>query len=361
MKTVFIENAEVVGRSIGRFPLVLDDEDAAVLDIMRYLLDCLAKGAAVRSLETYATHLRDFHSQLLVDSVEMRNVSDAYLTAYHCEISRRASATYASQIVRTVLSFLLYLEERGAISWVIGETSRHLITITRTKNGSVSHRLSRGGKSPKSNYYPSDRAIDIVKCSISSVPTLIERNSIMVDWGHVRGLRAMEICSLRTRQLPDRESVERALEDDRVMEVRLTRTKGDKPRLVEVHPLLLARTWKWIDTGRTEILRGVRRRAAAKGLSVSTSDAIFVSESTGKALSPKSFSNAIRKAFRKAVSAGDLTAAERVWAHGLRKRMVNREVKESSSLELGRKEHELRHQTGHGSLEALGTYVAAEK
>lgn len=358
MRTIFVDGLRVLDRRISRFPLVVYDDGSADMDIMRYLLSCLAGGGAIRSLETYATHLRDFHSQILVDKKAVGEVTDAYLSAYHEAIKNRASMPYASQVVRTVIAFLSYLEEKGKITGVIGETSRHAVRVSRTKNGSISYRLARGGKTPKSNQFPSIHAIDAVKCAISHAPELSERFSIMIDWCHVRGLRAMEVCALRVSQLADRGSVERALEDDRVLEVRLSQTKGGKPRMVEVHPLLLARTWKWIDTGRVEIQRAFRRKARAQGIMVPMTDAIFLSGSTGVALTPKAFSNAIRKAFKRAVAAGELTEAERVWAHGLRKRMINREVRNDRSNNDGRKERELMHQTGHGSLAALGRYVA---
>lgn len=328
------------------------------MGITRYLLNHLARHGAVRSLETYATHLRDFHTQMLIDGKTVDEVTDAYLSVYHEAIKSRASRPYASQVVRTVIAFLSYLEEKGSIAGVIGETRGYAVRVSRTRDGSISHPLARGGKAPKSNHFPSGRAIDAVKCATSHAPALGERFSIMIDWGDVRGLRAMEICALRICQLPDRDSVEKALEDDRVLEVRLSQTKGGKPRLVEVHPLLLARTWKWIDTGRIDIQRAFRRRARAQGIVVPKTDAIFLSESTGLALTPKAFSNAIRKAFKRAVAAGELTEAERVWAHGLRKRMINREVRDDQSNSDGRKERALMHQTGHGSLAALGRYVA---
>lgn len=358
MRTVSIRRVQVCGRVCERFPVVLRDDGSALLEVMRFLMHLFGSGLSEAGLTTYAAHLRDFHEQLLADNRAHGDVCAAYINAYHSAIKARASTQYAAQVLRTVLKFLEYLERCGAVCGVIGESSGYRIQITRKGGGGLSHHLTKGSQSPKSNYYPSDSSIEAVKVHGPSSPNLNERFDLMIDWGNVRGLRAKEICGLTCAQLPDMVSIERALEDDRCLEVTLTVTKGGRSRKLEVHPILLAKTKKWIDTGRQLLSRRVSKRARARGLPIPKSDAIFLSETTGEALTPKAFSNAVRAAFKRAVSAGDLTMSERVWAHGLRKRMINRELQARPVSDYNRGAHELMQQTGHASLDTLGRYVA---
>ncbi len=357
MRTVFVRLTKVRGRSCSRFPLIVKDDGAVLMDVMRYLMSCFAQGSSADSLRTYAGHLRDFHEQLTVDGREVSGTTIEYLNGYRAAIERRASPQYAAQVLRTTLSFLVNLEERCGVCGIVGEGPGYEVQITRTKGGGLSHPLIEGGRSPKSNWYPSDRAIGLIKAFGPDDPRLSERFTLMVDWCHVRGLRAKEVCALLVSQLPDSLSIERALEEGRMLEILLKVTKGGKPRNVEVHPVLIARTRKWIDTDRKSLRRVVEKRAREKGWSVPASDALFISESTGEALTPKAFSNSVRTAFLRAVNEGKLTKEERVWLHGLRKRMINREIDARPRTDANRREHEVMGQVGHASLSTLGRYV----
>ena len=100
------------------------------------------------------------------------------------------------------------------------------------------------------------------------------------------------------------------------------------------------------------------QRALRKGLVIEVSDNIFISEVTGKAITSKSLSNAVRNAYKRAVASGKLTKSQRVWLHGLRKLMINRELDSRPIKDAYRRENELRQETGHGTLDSLGRYVA---
>lgn len=361
MRTVNIRNAIIQGREVSRFPLLVLQDGGVDIDVLRYLLSLCRRGAAPRSLETYASHLRDFKAQLEVDGQQCSNINDAYLTAYFEAIRLRASKPFAAQVLRTVILFLTYLEEESEIVGVVGEGISYPVAIVYTRRGHVAHALMRGGQSPKSMQVPSSAAIQTVKRCGPKSAALSDRLAIMIDWARVIGLRAAEVCAIKIGQLPDRNSVQVALMEDRTLEVRLYTTKGSKPRLVAVHPLLLDTTWNWIDTGRAEIVKLIRQRARSRGESPPKCDSVFLSASTGIGLTPKALSNSIRRAYKKAVAEGLISNAERVWFHGLRKHMINHQLHGGDTRDPARRERILMQQTGHSSLEALGRYVVIER
>lgn len=354
--TTVVRDVHVRGRICKRFPVVATGGGDVLLDVMRYLIDCVARGAAESGLIPYAAHLKDFHEQLHVDEIAVRAVTLDFLNRYKTAIKNRASGPYAGQVLRTVLAYLDYLEGRGAISGVIGETDQFQVTITRTSSGGISHNLAANSTSPKSNYVPSDKAVQTIKRFGPKAPIYRERFELMVDWGHVKGLRAKEICGLTCGQIPSWPAIHAALSDDRTLELRLVITKGGKERNVDVHPLLLSRTRKWMEADRPKIDRAARRQAAKAGRPYVATDALFLSSSTGEAITAKTLSNSVRSAFKASVAAGELNDDQRVWTHGLRKVMVNRDVKGQRS-EYRPPERAVMQQTGHSSLATLGHYV----
>mgnify|MGYP001088076652 CR=1 FL=1 len=361
LRTISVYNVVVRGRKCRCFPLIVENDGRALLDVMRFLVKYFGAGGAEATLITYAAHLRDFHEQLLVNDQAVGGVSISFLNGYRELIKARATVQYAAQVLRTVLAYLDYLEQRGVICGVIGETSGYAIVIGRTKSGGITHALSEGASSPKSNYYPSDRSIEAIKARGPKGAIQRERFELMIEWGHVKGLRAMEICGLEIAQLPDEASIQKALEENQCLEMTLTVTKGGKSRNMDVHPLLLARTRRWIEADRPLVIKRAAKLAKNAGRALDVTDHIFISEVTGKRMSPKSLSNAVRKAFKRAVEDGVLTKAERVWTHGLRKRMINRELDSRPAKDRYSIENALRQETGHGSLDSLGRYVVDPK
>lgn len=355
--TTVVHNVEIRGRTCKRFPVVATGGGEVLLEVTRYLINCVARGAAESALITYAAHLRDFHEQLLIDRLAIRAVTLDFLNRYKAAIKQRASGPYAGQVLRTVLAYLEHLECRGAICGVIGETDEYQVTVTRTRAGGISHNLAADSASPKSNYVPSEKSVQSIKRFGPSGPVYRERFELMLEWGHVKGLRAIEICGLKCEQIPSWPAINAALADDRMLELRLVVTKGGKARNVEVHPLLLSRTRKWIEADRPKVNRAAKRRAEKAGKPYPATDALFQSSATGEAITPKAFSNMVRSAFKAAVDAGELMGDQRVWAHGLRKVMINREVESRPRSDHRPPERAVMQQTGHRSLASLGRYV----
>lgn len=360
MEIRFLHSIEIGGRMCERFPVISSEADGVLMGPMRYLIQCFEKGASFRSLETYAGHLRDLHEQLSVDDRSVQSITSTYLEAYKSEIAGRSSHVYAAQVLRTVLHYLLHQEDAGAVVGVIGESEAHAISISRTQKGGITHALMKGATSPKSNHYPSEKAIGTIKEFGPLDASLGERFELMIDWCHVKGLRAKEVCGLVVSDIPDEPSIVKALTDGRQLDVRLTVTKGSKARVIQVPAMLLLRTRKWMDTYRRQLVRIAHNKARYRGETFREPQALFLSRDAQGAITRKALSNAVRRAFLAAVARGDLTMQERTWLHGLRKTMINRENAARPRVEGNLAEHELRRETGHGSLDSLGRYVVVQ-
>ncbi|WP_349999136.1 hypothetical protein [Stenotrophomonas lacuserhaii] len=352
---VSVSNLQISGRHCSRFPFLFHAKSGAVINVNEFLIDKFSRGGSSTSLSTYAGHLREFLEQLEVQQLSLQAVTLIFMNMYKEAVEARSSRPYAAQLMRTIVDFLLYLESRGSIVGVVGQEHTHAIQVVITPSGRVRHPLMRGAESPKSNQVPSVCAISQAKVSTSRDARLAERDELMIDWCSVKGLRSKEVCSLLVSQLPSADEMQRALDRGVCIEMRVLVTKGNKPRNILVHPALLYRTYKWVRTGRASIIRGAICRARKRGIKFAGHPEIFVSV-TGKAHQPKSFSNKVRANHRKAVEDGRTAPEDRVWAHGLRKRMINTEAVGSQVdglLSVG----QLMQQTGHRSVGALGRYV----
>lgn len=167
----------------------------------------------------------------------------------------------------------------------------------------------------------------------------------------------MEICGLKIKELPDKKTAQNALKEERTVDVKLSVTKGSKPALIKAHPLLVIRTWNWIECERTACTKILRKKTKKLYAQYSEPEEIFLSLKTGLALLPRSLSNQVRNAFLTAVAIGELSESERVWLHGLRRFMATNELKLRDKAGQVRPEEIVRHQTRHSSLDALSPYI----
>lgn len=348
--------ANVLGKSVKGFPLILTDDGHVNWWTLDYFIYLYAAGTAPTSINTYATHLVDLHSQLEVDQKKVSEMTDPYLSAYNESlVSRGTSANYRRQMISSGLSYQMWLEKTQKTHGVIGEGPGFAIQVKHTRNGIV-HRLTKKprGYRGRKNQSPRQEWIDVIKAHGPLAPCLAIRFELMIDWCKTCGLRAKEVCLLRLAQLPDRLAVQKALEHEYNVAIYLVDTKGSNPATIEASPLLVKRTLDWIDIERESL---VHSRSVDSPQS-NTSPYIFISSQTGDALNPRAFSNQIRAAFRRAVSEGKLGSSERVWLHGLRHFMINHELDERKRAGQRNSEEIVRHKSRHGSINAMSPYVA---
>jgi integrase len=120
---------------------------------------------------------------------------------------------------------------------------------------------------------------------------------------------------------------------------------------------LVKRTWEYIDIHRSSVIKTFKKIALDSYNKYEEPKQIFLSEKTGMAMSPVSWSNSVRKAFLTAVEKGDLTEDERVWCHGLRHNFTTVLLRSLDDKGVKRPEAIARQSTRHGSDEAMEPYL----
>lgn len=347
------------------FPLIISANGAIHRMALSYFLDLLRRGVKTSSIFTYAQHINDFISQLEVDGQMLDGVTDDYLRAYSDDIVGREnglgrvnSKNYVTQVMRSAVHFLNWLEQEKYIRGVVGEGRFYKVRVTYTKGGNVKHPLIKDDtKDKRTSVTPRSDWINAVKAHGPSREDLASRFELMVDWGATLGLRANEICSLRLRQLPEMETAEKAILDKKLVYIRLTETKGGKEKVVPVSPLLIKKTWGYVFAERSRIVDEFKARTRSKKEIYAESEYIFLSATTGDRLDARSLSNELRRSFLKAVDAGVLTKDERVWLHGLRHNSIANHLKMLDAKGVERPEAIVRQVSRHGSEDAMEPYL----
>jgi integrase len=355
-------NALVRGGAVEGFPLILNGQYEVDWLTLEHFLD-LHRSVAVSSLKLYATHLVDFLAQLEVDGLNLDDVTDEWLIAYKNSLLNREnssgirnSSNYASQVLRTVVHYLYWLEQNKFVRNIVGETKHHKVRIQASERG-IKHPLTKNGAgSSKSIVTPRKEWIETVKTYGPEREDLTERFELMIDWGMSAGLRAHEICALTISQLPVRETAVNALKEGRKVYVKLTVTKGSKVDNIPISPLLLIRTWDYIELYRPDITEWFSKKSKSEYEVYREPDEIFLSSKTGKAVTSRSFSNSIRSALLRAIEAGDLTVDEKVWTHGLRHNFTNNLLKGFDAAGVKRPEALARQATRHAHEDSLENY-----
>jgi integrase len=344
------------------FPLILNNSFGVHWVSLRYFLSIFSQGVSLSSVHTYAQHIFDFINQLEHESGEgagFDQVYDAWLVAYRdAIISRGNTENYASQVLRSCIAFLMWLEEEKYICMVVGEGALYKVRVRRTAKGVILHPTTRcmNGDKRKS-VAPRAEWIDIVKEYGPVDADLAARFELMIDWGAVLQLRAHEICALTISQLPELLSAENAIRDGRFLDITLVVTKGGRSKTIPVSPLLVKNTWDFIFSSRQKIVNKFKKFAAKKRRSYSEPSEIFLSDKTGRGLSPASLSNAVRAAFLKAVEDKRLTVDERVWLHGLRHKGILSALRRLDAEGVERPEAVVRQISRHASNDAMEPYL----
>lgn len=370
----YADSVDFYGSLHGRFPVILSEELTVHRLSLQYLLS-LRVMCAERTLITYAHHICDFLTQLEVDnngcSDEQRlawdEIDDSWLESYRNELLSRPGANkdntknYVAQVLRTVIAYLEWTQTQGYSYNLIGVEERCRVRLLPSKkDGVVSHplvkRLSKEKSAPRTA--PRMDWIEIVKAHTTlGANNLQVRFELMVDWGAALGLRAHEICALNIEQLPERKTAENAAIAGENVFINVVTSKGSKPKVIPISPLLVKRTWDYIENDRSSTVKAHRKRNRKRKDVYVESSSIFLSSTTGRALHPRTLSNQVRSAFCCAVECGALTKDELVWLHGLKHRFTTNILKGLDSAGIQRVEEIAKHLTRHKSPDSLQTYA----
>ena len=310
-----------------KFPVILNNEHILNRLVLKYFLSHRVVWSE-STRRTYSKHLCDFFSQLEVENPEVSfdYIDDDWLEAYADQILERNSnfPIYVSQILTTVINFLVWCEDNEYCKNLIGTASTFKIRIISNKD-SYTHKLIQYYSKQKSplKLAPKEEWISkVLAVSHFKSNRLETRFSLMVDWALKAGLRAHEICALNIDQIPTREKIEKSLIAKENIYIVLNVTKGMKKSKIPVSPDLLKKTRDYIDFERKEIIKKFREKSQLTRKAYSPPQEVFLSLKTGQALHPRTLSNQIRTGWCQAVKDGELTEDQHVWTHGLRHRFA---------------------------------------
>jgi len=375
----FVSDLEINGSKLKKFPFIITEQLKVHLLILEYFLE-LRASVSPPTLLTYAQHLSDFITQLEVDNdglsyddpqyKDWDEIDDNWMETYSNEIINRCdsdldnSKNYAGQVLRTVVAYLKWTQSKGYTSNLvgIGEENRLKLNTSESKRGGTVHPLAKklGKEKSPARTAPRMSWIEVAKshAHIKSRELKV-RYELMVDWGVGLGLRTHEVCALTVSQLPSQKSAEDAYINEENVYINIVVSKGSKPKTVPVSPLLIKKTWDFVDRDRKKILSSVKSKAKEYRVPFVDSDILFPSQKTGKELNPVTLSNQIRRAFLNAVKAGDLAEDQRVWAHGLRHRFATDQLKGADELGIKNPERVTKHLTRHKHEQTLEIYTVA--
>lgn len=370
----YTNDADFNGNKHKKFPVILSGDLSVHRLSLKYFLSLRVQSSSA-TLVTYAQHLCDFLSQLEYDNkglsegeqLSWDEVNDQWLENYCNELRSRLgtdkdnSSNYVGHVLRTVIAFLDWAQKSNYARNLTGYGEFSRIRLLPAKSeGAISHPLVKRftrEKSP-SRTAPLKEWIETVKEHTTLAGAeQYKRFELMVDWGVGVGLRAHEICALNIEQLPSRKTVENAAINGKNVFISLHVTKGSKPKTVPLSPLLVKRTWDYIEGERLIIVNKFKSKAKKNKVPFSESSEVFLSATTGRALNARSFSNQVRNAWLNAVNCGELTEDELVWAHGLRHRFATDLLKGLDSAGVKRPEEIAKHLSRHSKSESLEAYT----
>lgn len=353
------------GKPYEKFPVILNNEHIINRLTLKYFLSqriLWEEG----TLDIYTRHVCDFISQLEVENKECSfdHIDDYWLEAYANQISNRnpdGSGTYISQLLSSVISFLVWCEKNNYCKNLIGTTSAFKIKVRPTKN-SFTHNLVKYYEKQKSpsKIPPRDEWIQTVLSEERFKSEDLEiRFNLMVEWGRKCGLRAHEICALNVDQIPLRATLEQSIIEKKNIFIEFTVTKGKKKARIPVSGILLKKTLDYIESERNQIIKKIKNKARLQRKAYIPPQQVFISSTTGQALHPRTFSNQMRSSWLQAVKLGHLTKDEHVWVHGLRHRFATDKLKKISQLKYIRDPHEVaKTLTRHSHSSTLDIYTA---
>lgn len=371
---------EINGTKVDKFPIIITDNLKAHILSLKYFLH-LRTSTAASTLLIYAQRIADFITQLEIDNeglehgdcgyTEWDEIDDNWIEQYKNELTTRYdsesdnSNNYVGQVLGTVIAYLKWTQEQGYTNYLVGLTEDHRIKLKHSyskKGDGTVYPLVKKLTKEKSPARTAPRRdwIDKVKANTQiATRELATRYELMIDWGLGLGLRAHEVCALTTAQLPLRQTAENAYINEENVFINIVVSKGSKPKRMPVNPILVKRTWDFIERDRVLIIRKLKNKARAKRATFVDSEILFPSSRTGGRIHPRTFSNQVRKAFLKAVEQGDLTEDEIVWAHGLRHRYATDTLKGLDNKGVKNPQRIAKHSTRHAHESTLDGYTVA--
>jgi site-specific recombinase XerD len=341
-------------RLYKRVPMLLDTRGRIIGVATSWLLHLTVSKAKPLTLEKYAYAIRMYYAFL--GDTPLAQSSSALLRRWRDSLESSHEGTTINQSIDTVVAFLLWAQEFGHLSGVIGETPPGgqafpvRLIIGKGRNKRLVCDVRADTKNPTRLPVPSTDDMDRLYARLTGPnEATSERNCLMADLAVQAGLRREEFASLPVAAVPSRGDINKHRLENKVHRLSVT-GKGGKTRIVPVLPELMSKLRDHIEGLRKELL----------GQTTRPSKWLFVSRKGGGRLTGSYISKLFTKAF------GD-SKQSKLTVHRLRARfasllvltLARREMKKRGLRDI-REDFVLRQAAellGHEDIETLRHYV----
>lgn len=248
------------------FPILVDQEMRIVEPAFEYLLEiALIRGrtASPRTVQTYAEQLLDWFDSLEQNDIHWRHATNETLGRYcrrHQEApspitGRKYAASTINARVRAVCRFYMWGSKTGWIERTPFPTEAYRNPYAGS--GFLAHTRKHGKMSERSAMTISAPAPGRRGLSGREIRRLMQKLTepyrTMVQWAFATGIRRLEVCALTTSQIPNGMLLRER--EGGLVEIRLTVTKGNRPRSIHAPLGLIDTTQRYIEGPRAEAVK----------------------------------------------------------------------------------------------------------
>lgn len=288
------------------FPILLDAQMSIIEPAFSYLLELAiipGRSHAMETLRTYSEHLHDWFDALEQSGLGWRLADEGTIAAYRNRMlatpSPHTGRPYARSTVndrvRTICRFYAWAHRRGLIEALPFDYVEVSLRSAR-RQGMLAH-LDRRPATVMANILTVAEAERLPRpLRVDQIQSLFRHLSspydLIAEWALATGMRRKELCGLQLNQVPDVAHLD--IDDDPLVGIALTITKGNRPRTVYPPLRLIDRTHWYVGEQRATL---VRRRGTDPGYRPPS--ALFLN-SSGDPVSRARFSAAFRAAFQAA-------------------------------------------------------------
>lgn len=249
------------------FPILLTDEMRIVEPAFAYLLDQAELHAhSAETVRTYGEHLYDWFDSLEQSGLDWCGVDEATIAAYRNRMleapSPHTGRPYARSTindrVRSVCRFYAWAHRRRMID-ELPFSFRDAPAVRPKSMGFLAHaagKLSPINTLSITEYETLPRPLRV--SDLHRLRAALEMPyRLMAEWAVTTGMRRMELCALRMKQIPRGEGLR--LDGDPLVGLALTVAKGGRRRTVYPPLRLIDRTNWYIGEDRAALVGRLRR------------------------------------------------------------------------------------------------------
>jgi site-specific recombinase XerD len=249
------------------FPILLSSEMQIIEPAFAYLLEQAQLHAySAETVRTYGEHLYDWFDSLEQSGLDWRDVDEATIAAYRNRMleapSPHTGRPYARSTindrVRSVCRFYAWAHRRRMID-ELPFSVRDAPAVRPKATGFLAH--AAGKPSPINTLSITEYETLPRPLRVSDLHRLRAALDmpyrLMAEWAVTTGMRRMELCALRAKQIPRSEGLH--LDDDPLVGVALTVAKGGRRRTVYPPLRLLDRTNWYIGEDRAALIGRLRQ------------------------------------------------------------------------------------------------------